>query len=60
MSHFSIKSKLILISMSTTATMGIGLIATPTAKGSIWPIASPMGSGLRHRAVLLAGVPGGP
>jgi hypothetical protein len=29
-------------SLSTTATIGSGLIAMPTADGSIWPIASPM------------------
>jgi hypothetical protein len=28
--------------MSTTATIGNGLIATPTAAGSAWPMASSM------------------
>jgi hypothetical protein len=31
-----------LMSMSTTATIGMGLTATPTAKGSICPIACPI------------------
>src|SRR5262245_54342483 len=32
------------MSINTMATIGIGLIATPSAKGSSWPIASPMGT----------------